>query len=118
MYLDKYFQKLKEGTLRTNEYSSLRCQCIRLVKKAGNRYHLNELSYNSSIKFEVLDDIYIKSLMKTLQYHDKAKGSFSTYFFYKACSAARVEAGKLKRRMALHNTLSFDEEFTHKERYL
>jgi hypothetical protein len=109
MYLDKYFNKLKSSTLKNDEYNSLKSQCIRLVKKACNRYHLNDLSYNSAVKLDIIDDIYINSLMKALRYHDNEKGSFSTYFFYKACSAARVEAGKLKRRSIIHNTCSFDE---------
>ena len=114
MHLIKFISKLKEDKLSNKEYQSLRRQCLRLVKKACKRYRVQDISLNSSIRQDTFDSIYIKSLLKTLKGYDSNKGSVSTYFFYKACSAARVEAGKLKRRMHVCNTYSLKESFYNK----
>lgn len=111
MRLNEYFDKLKKQELKSKEYESLRSQCLRLVNKACRRYHIDDILQNNVIKHEVIDNIYTKSLMKSLKGHDKKRGSFTTYFYYKALSAARVEVGKLKRRMNIENTYSFDETY-------
>jgi hypothetical protein len=111
MRLNEYFDKLKKEQLKSKEYNSLKTQCLRLVRKACRRYHIDDILYNNVIKNEVVHNIYTKSLMKTLKGHDGKRGSFSTYFYYKALSAARVEVGKLKRRMRVENTSSLDETY-------
>jgi len=111
MNLDLYFEKLKNNEISKKEYSSLRKQCIRLIHKACNRYQINRILFNRTVKKEVISDIFAKSIIKSIKGHRRDKGAFSTYFFYKACSAARVEVGKLKKRMNLNNTASLDETY-------
>ena len=117
MKLNEYFEKLKEERISPKEYHTLKRQCVHLVKKACRRYKIDNLLLNPSMKGDLYDGIYIKSILKTLKGHRKEKGSFSTYFYYKALSAARSEAGKLKRRLYLNNTFSLDESFYNKKTY-
>jgi hypothetical protein len=109
MKLDELFSKLQNKEIGAIDYNSLRSQCIRLVKKACGRYKIHDILFNKSIKEDVYADIYITSILKTLDGYKKEKGAFSTYFFYKACSSARNEVGKLKRRIKLNNSYSFDD---------
>ena len=109
MKLDELFSKLQNKSIESKEYNSLRSQCIRLVKKACGRYKIHDILFNKSIKDDVYEDIYVTSILKTLNGYQKEKGAFSTYFFYKACSSARNEVGKLKRRIKLNNAYSFDD---------
>jgi hypothetical protein len=88
-----------------DEYKSMHQQCLKLVEKACRRYKMSTILLNSALKEDVLDYIYLKSILKTLHSYDKKRSSFVTYFYYKACSAARNEVAKLKRRMQLNNTL-------------
>lgn len=109
MRLDEYFLKLQRNKISLDEYISLKTQCLRLVRKACRRYKIDDISKNKVIKYDVFDDIYAQSILKSLKDYDKEKGSFSTYFFYKACSSARNEVGKLKRRIKINNTIPLDE---------
>ncbi len=109
MKLNELFSKLQDKSISSQEYNSLRTQCIRLVKKACARYKINDVLFNKIIKEDIYSDIYINSILKTLAGYKKEKGAFTTYFFYKACSNARSEVGKLKRRMKLNNAFSFDD---------
>jgi len=111
VYLEEYIEKLRKNELTGTEYKSLEIQCLRLVRKACNRYCINDILSNPSIKQDIYGQVYLKSLMKSLKGYDKNKGAFSTYFFYKACSGARNEVGKLKRRFKLNNVCSLDETF-------
>lgn len=115
MNLDLYFSKLKANEINKKEYLSLRKQCIRLVYKACNRYQIDRILFNQVVKKDTIDNIFTKSIMKSLKGFKKEKGSFSTYFFYKACSAARVEVGKLKKRIRINNTFSLDETYYSKQ---
>jgi len=110
MRLDLYYEKLVANTLSVLEYAHFRKQSIRLVQKACRRYSLDQIVLNDSAKTEIYDDIYIKSLCKTIEHYDKSKSSFCTYFYYKALSAARVEAGKAYRRINVLNTVPLNEE--------
>ena len=111
MKLDEYFEKLVLGELTLTEYISLRKQCLRMVRNVCRRYKMDSIISNTSIKYDVFDDILVKSLLKMIKCYKKEKGGFSTYFYYKALSAARVEAGKLKRRMKVNNTVTLDESY-------
>jgi len=90
MYLEEYIEKLKKNKLTDREYTSLRTQCLRLVRKACNRYRINDILSNPSMKQDVYGEVYLKSLMKSLKGYDQKKGAFSTYFFYKACSVQEM----------------------------
>ena len=111
MKLDEYFAKLCKEKLSIAEYSSLKKQCLRMVRQACRRYKINDIISNNVTKNETFDNVYIKSLIKTMDKYDKSKGSFSTYFYYKAMSAARSEVGKLKRRLKIENTIPLDESY-------
>ena len=111
MYLEEYIEKLKKNKITNKEYESLKIQCLRLVRKACNRYRINDILSNPSIKQDIYGEVYLKSLLKSLEGYDREKGAFSTYFYYKACSGARNEVGKLKRRFKLINVCSLDETF-------
>jgi hypothetical protein len=110
MTLNEYFKKLRENDISFSEYIILRTQCLRLVKKACSRYKINDILHNKTLKTEIFNNICSNSLVKSLKGYNKDKGSFSTYFYYKACSSARSEVGKLKRRIKINNTLSLDEK--------
>ena len=101
MKINEYFDKLTLGSIGLNDYLSLRRQCLRLVRKACGNYKLDDIVTNNVVKQEVLDNILIKSLLKSIVGYKSDKGAFTTYFYYKALSAARVEIGKLKRRTSL-----------------
>ena len=115
MKLDLYYAKLVTNKLTIREYTHFRKQSIRLVQKACRRYCLDEIVLNRAIKTEIYDNIYIKSLFKTMKHYDKSKSSFCTYFYYKALSAARVEAGKAVRRIKVFNTVQLNEEISSNE---
>lgn len=110
MRLNEYYAKLVTNKLTTIEYTHFRQQSIRLVQKACRRYCLDDIVFNISHKIEIYDNIYIKSLFKTMTSYDKSRSSFCTYFYYKALSAARVEAGKAARRIKVINTVPLNEE--------
>jgi len=111
MHVNTYFDKLRTDAITLAEYNQLHGQCIRLVKKACRRYRIDEISFNGTSKELVYSDVCLKALLKSLDHFDPNKGSFSTFFYYKALSASRVEVGKLKRRMKIDSTVSFDESF-------
>ena len=111
MKLNEYFEKLILGELPYEEYLSLRRQCLRLVRRACRQYKMENILLNTTIRYEVFDNIYTKSLLKMIKQYDKDKGAFSTFFYYKALSAARVETGKLKRRMKFNNTITLNEDY-------
>jgi len=106
--LNDHFDKLRSNKLSMREYQRLHTQCSRLVKKACRRYKIDRMLHNPVIKSEIVDNICTTSLVKTIKGYNKSKGSFTTYFYYKACSAARSEAGKLKRRIKVNNTIPLD----------
>ncbi len=110
MHLNSYFEKLKENTLMFDEYKSMHQQCLRLVAKACRRYEMSRILLNTALREGVFEHIYLKSILKTLDNYDKKRSSFTTYFYYKACSAARNEAAKFKRRMQLVNTFELKED--------
>ena len=115
MRLDLYYEKLVTNKLTTIEYNHFRKQSIRLVQKACRRYCLDDIVLNRAAKMEIYDNIYIKSLFKTMKSYDKSRSSFCTYFYYKALSAARVEAGKAARRVKVINTFPLNEEISSKD---
>jgi hypothetical protein len=112
MRLNDYFDKLRDNDISFSEYITLRAQCLRLVRKACRRYRIQDILHNKSIKEDIFDDICASSLVKSIKGYQKEKASFCTYFYNKACSAARNEVGKLKRRIKVNNTLSLDENRT------
>jgi len=111
MRLDEYFGKLSQDKLGIKEYCSFKKQCLRMVRVACRRYNIDDIVISNVIKNETFDNIFIKSVLKTLQNYDKSKGAFSTFFYYKAMSAARVEVGKLKRRILIENAIPLDETY-------
>lgn len=111
MYLEKYITKLREDKLTNKEYKSLEAQCLRLVRKACNRYKIDDILSNPSLKQDIYGEVYLKSLLKSLKGYDQNRGAFSTYFYYKACSSARNEVGKLKRRFKVNNVCSLNETY-------
>jgi len=112
MKLDLYYERLMTNKITTLEYIHFRKQSLRLVQKACRRYCLDEIVLNTAAKIEIYDNVYIKSLFKTMKSYDKTKSSFCTYFYYKALSAARVEAGKAVRRIKVLNTFPLIEEIS------
>ena len=115
MRLNQYFDQLKHNKLSLTDYLSLRRQCLRMVRQACRRYKLDDMLTNQVLKREIVDNIFIKSITKSLEHYQKSKGAFSTYFYYKVMSAARVEAGKAKRRLAIENTVPLDEQLMTKK---
>ena len=109
MNLNKYIVKLRKDELTYKEYDHLKVQGLRIVIKACNRYNIHEVLSNPVVKQDVYGQVYLDSLMKSLEGYDTSRGSFSTYFFYKACSGARNEVGKLKRRYKVLNTYELKE---------
>jgi len=110
--LNESFERLVHNELPLREYLRFERQCKRLVTKACRRYKIQDLVLNKTLLNDTIQDIYTKSLLKVIDKFDVTKSKFSTYFYYKSLSAARSEAGKLKRRLFINNTYSLDERRT------
>ena len=109
-HINYYFKKLKSKTITFEEFKVLKNQCLKLTYRASSPYKICELASNKSILNDVLDDICTTAMLKTLKTCNTSKGSYSTYLTYKIRSRAKVEAGKLKRRYALNNTITLSDK--------
>lgn len=98
------------NTMTFDSYKRLLRECKKLTSKACRRYKIYQLINNPEEANEVTHDICVRALLKAIKNYSKKRGSFSTYFYYKASSLARVEAGKLKRRYSLINTTELNTE--------
>ena len=109
-HINYYFKKLKSKTITFEEFKILKNQCLKLTRKASSPYRIQELTSNRTILNDILDDICTTAMIKTLKTCDTKKGNYSTYLTYKIRSRARVEAGKLKRRYIVNNTISLSDK--------
>ena len=111
------FEKLKKNELTSKEYIQFRSQCLRIIRKLGIRYSLSSIVIKPIDVEDVIGKVYSESLIKTLKNHQKKKGKFTTFFYYKAISSLRVEMGKHKRRYRVLNTIPLKEEIYNKEKH-
>ena len=108
--LTDLFMGLRDGSISFNDYQRLHKQCFRLVKKACRRYAMDSILDSQCMKEEVQLDIVASSLIKSLNKYDPSRGAFSTFYYYKALSMARVEAGRAYRRSLINNTTEYVEQ--------
>lgn len=96
-------------TLSSAEYQNLLRELKRVTAKACRRYKIHQLLQNPEEVREITHDICINALLKAIKTYNRKKSAFTTYFYYKASSLARVAAIKIKHRYSLLNTIPLDE---------
>jgi len=99
---------LENMTLR--EYRTHLSHLKKLAFKACKRYKIFQLCSNPVEREDIVHDVCVNAFLKAIKAYNKKKGSFSTYFYYKASSLARVAAIKLKPRYKLINTFPLETE--------
>jgi len=113
--LTSRFQKLRSNKISLKEYQLFKKQCIGIIKKLCIRYSLKNIVSKPIDIEDLVGEVYIISLTKAIKNFDSSKTHFSTYFYYKALSALRVELGKYKRRYNVLNTLPLISEIYSEE---
>jgi len=92
------------------EYRNYLNHLKKLTVKACKRYRIFQLCSNPVEREDIVHDVCVNAFLKAIKTYSKKKGSFNTYFYYKASSLARVAAIKLKPRYKLINTFPLETE--------
>lgn len=108
--LDIIFNKLySHQPVTMGEYMLLHSSLSFISQKVFTQYNLDNLNLPSALHGEFIEDVATMSLVKTLNGFKPEKHTrFTTYFFNKARSYTRVQAGKLTRRLRLLTASSLD----------
>lgn len=102
--------KLLEGKPVTNvEYRAVSKACRKVATRALKAHKLETFCWKPTAIEEAIDEVATTALVKALKGYKSGRASFSTYFFNKARSCARVQAGKLARRTRINNAYSLEE---------
>ncbi len=95
--------------ISSKEYIPFHKRCTRIANKALRSYGLDILLDSQAQKEDISEEVTSRALLKALAGYDpKCKAQFTTYFYNKARSCARVEVMKSNRRCKILNTSSLD----------
>lgn len=93
----------------SKEYTPFHKRCTRIATKALRSYGLDVLLDSQSQREDIMEEVTSKALLKALAGYDpKRKAQFTTYFYNKARSCARVEVMKSNRRIKILNASSIE----------